>query len=255
MVAQISFGPAREIVFNRGSPSCHDVQPQREITALEQAFVDRDCIETRSGVMNARQAPARTLLKGCANVTFTIRLLGARRLNPADGILRSIDQDPRGSIRCITNDAAAGRIVRAGGNACQREHLRIDPARMPVDASQHDRMIGADTVEIRRGREYRRAKESLIPPDAVDPRAWSGLLHRVSDLRQDLLFRQPSQIQPFELLAEAGKVNMRIGEPWHADAWNIHAPSGRSSETLDLGDRPDSHDAPFRDSDCVGALV
>ncbi len=155
----------------------------------------------------------------------------------------------------IPDDATARRVFGRGGNARQCEHPGIDPARMSVDASQHDRMIAADGVEIRRRREDRRLEKSLIPAAAVDPRARRCRAHRVRDLCEDLILPEAAEIQPFELLAQAAQMRVRVGEARHADAGHVHAPRRLGRKPFHLARRSESDDAPVGDGERFDARM
>src|SRR3977135_1281903 len=87
---------------------------------------------------------------------------------------------------------------------------------MAVSASQEDRIVRRELVEVLPGRELRRFPESLDPTAASDPFVALGFCDSRFHLRQKIFERvRAFQVQRQLALADSEDVTMRIGQARH----------------------------------------
>src|SRR6202046_1521932 len=114
---------------------------------------------------------------------------GGLRDDMADQLLRAIDQHARRLVCTITPNQSAVWIRRVAPNLGQSENFRASPRRMPIDATERNRVVGADRVEFLRGWKNCRMPETLVPASASYPGDVRRCASGVCNLRQYLSFR------------------------------------------------------------------
>ena len=221
-----------------------------KMPAADEPRIRRQRGQIEAGLMGAREAFGEAFGDDDSH-RLVEALLGRRRNERADELLRHVDQEPGGLAAIVPRDAAARGIARVTCDIGTGEGGAARPRRMAVHAHERDGVPGRRAVDRCTGREALPRPACLIPAPSGDPLAGPPSGRGGPDHGGNLLFgvgRTEVELEP--RLREQHQMAVPVDEAGEHGA-TAEIEHGLAGVRIDVAAPPREHHAILADDQRV----